>query len=299
MSVDRTRWIVGPAIAVGLILVCGQPSPGHAAQAEPPTIDQTVPPVTPPRLPPSQPTPPVRVTPPPGWTLVWQDEFDGTSLGPAWIAETGGGGWGNNEKQFYRAENARVEDGNLVIEARRESVGSREFTSARLKTQGRASWRYGRIEARIRVPRGQGIWPAFWSMGEDLPSAHWPAAGELDILEVIGREPRRVYGTVHGPGYSGAGGVGGSYDVPTGNVADAFRVFTVEWEPAAIRWYVDGVMFKSVTPADLPGRWVFDHPFFIILNVAVGGNWPGDPDASTVFPQTMLVDYVRVYQKVP
>jgi beta-glucanase (GH16 family) len=230
---------------------------------------------------------------------VWHDEFEGAALGSTWTAEIGGDGWGTNEKQFYRPENARVEGGNLVIEARRERFGTRDYTSARLKTQGRAAWRYGRIEARARVPRGQGIWPAFWSMGEDLPSAGWPTAGEIDIVEVIGREPRRVYGTVHGPGYSGSGGIGGWYDVPAGEVADAFRVFVVEWEPTAIRWYVDGALFKSVTPIDVPGRWVFDHPFFIILNVAVGGNWPGDPDASTLFPQSMLVDYVRVYQKVP
>ncbi len=242
-------------------------------------------------------------TPPPQarsgreWRLVWQDEFDGTSLGPAWSAETGGNGWGNNEKQFYRAENARVEGGFLVIEARKEPFESRAYTSARLKTQGRASWRYGRIEARIRVPRGQGIWPAFWMLGENITTARWPACGEIDILEVIGREPRRVYGTVHGPGYSGAGGVSSFFSLPSGEVADQFHVCAVEWEPAAIRWYVDDTLYKTVTPADVKGRWVFDQPFFVILNVAVGGNWPGDPDETTTFPQKMSVDYVRVYEK--
>lgn len=243
----------------------------------------------------ASPTPPGQSSA--GWRLVWQDEFDGTSLGPAWSAETGGNGWGNNEKQFYRPENARVADGFLVIEARQEQYQSRAYTSARLKTQGRASWRYGRIEARVRVPRGQGIWPAFWCLGEDIPSVGWPASGEIDIFEVIGREPRRVYGTVHGPGYSGAGGVSSFYSLPSGEVADAFHLFAIEWEAAAIRWYVDDVLFKTVTPADVPGRWVFDHPFFVILNVAVGGNWPGDPDQTTVFPQSMQVDYVRVYQR--
>jgi beta-glucanase (GH16 family) len=249
---------------------------------------------------PSTPSSPSPVTTAPaGWRLVWQDEFDGTSLGPSWVPETGGDGWGNNELEYYRAENARVEGGNLVIEARRERYQSRDYTSARLKTQGRASWRYGRITARARVPRGQGIWPAFWAMGENLPQVGWPTAGEIDIFEVIGREPRRVYGTVHGPGYSGAGGIGGWYDLPGGDVADAFHVFAIEWEATAIRWYVDDVLFKTVTPADVPGRWVFDHEFFIILNVAVGGNWPGNPDATTVFPQSMYVDYVRVYERTP
>ena len=256
---------------------------------------------------PAAPTPPTlspdtRATPvqaPAGWRLAWQDEFDGNALGPAWAAETGGGGWGNNELQFYRVDNARVEGGFLVIEARRERYQSRDYTSARLKTQGRAFWQYVRIEARARVPRGQGIWPAFWAMGENLPQAGWPEAGEIDIFEVIGREPRRVHVTVHGPGYSGAAGISGWYDVPGADVADAFRVFAIEWEAAAIRWYVDDVLFKTITPADVPGRWVFDHPFFIILNVAVGGNWPGSPDATTVFPQSMHVDYVRVYEKTP
>jgi beta-glucanase (GH16 family) len=234
---------------------------------------------------------------PAGWKLVWNDEFDGPSLGPSWSPETGGNGWGNNEKQFYRPENARVEGGFLVIEARREQYGSRAYTSARLKTQGHVSWRYGRIEARIRIPRGQGIWPAFWCLGDDIASVRWPASGEIDIVEVIGREPRRVYGTVHGPGYSGASGVSSFFSLPAGEVADAFHVFAIEWEEAAVRWYFDDVQFKTVTPADLPGRWVFNHPFFLILNVAVGGNWPGDPDETTVFPQRMYVDYVRVYQR--
>jgi beta-glucanase (GH16 family) len=234
-----------------------------------------------------------------GWRLAWQDEFDGPALGPAWTIESGGNGWGNNEKQFYRPENICVKDGYLIIEARREAYMSRDYTSGRLKTHGRAAWRYGRIEARARLPGGQGIWPAFWSLGDNLDAAGWPGAGEIDILEHIGREPRRVYGTVHGPGYSGAGGVAGWFDLPTGDIADAFHVFAVEWEPAVIRWFVDDVQFKAVTPADVPGRWVFDHPFFLILNVAVGGNWPGDPDATTIFPQAMSVDYVRVYQRAP
>jgi len=237
------------------------------------------------------------------WKLVWHDEFDGSGLDVTkWVRETGGGGWGNNELEFYtaRAENARLEGGHLVIEARAEPFGNRQYTSARLKTAGLGAWKYGRIEARIRIPRGQGIWPAFWLLGDDIPQVGWPACGEIDIMENIGKEPGRVHGTVHGPQYSGAKGVSAPYDQPGGGggpFADDYHVYAVEWEANAIRWYVDSAHYATVTPKDLPGRWVFDHPFFIILNVAVGGGWPGNPDSTTVFPQRMLVDYVRVYQK--
>jgi len=236
-----------------------------------------------------------------GWTLVWHDEFDGPALlATHWVRETGGDGWGNAELEFHtdRPENARIEAGHLVIEARREQFGNREYTSARLKTQGLAAWRYGRIEARMQIPRGQGLWPAFWMLGDNLVQVGWPQRGEIDIMENIGKEPRRVHGTVHGPGYSGARGVGGAYDLPSGAFADAFHAYAIEWETDVIRWYVDGVLFKTLTPQDVPGPWVYDHPFFIILNVAVGGHWPGSPDATTVFPQAMRVDYVRVYQKM-
>ena len=237
---------------------------------------------------------------PPGWRLVWHDDFDGPVLDATkWVRETGGDGWGNGELEFYsdRVENAHIDGGYLVIEARRESLATRGYTSARLKTQGLGAWQYGRVEARIQIPRGQGLWPAFWMLGDNIPSAGWPACGEIDIMENIGKEPGRVHGTVHGPGYSGAQGVSSAYDLRAGAFADTFHVYAIEWEPAAIRWYVDDVLYKTVTPQDLPGRWVYDHPFFIILNVAVGGYWPGSPDATTVFPQTMRVDYVRVYEK--
>ena len=236
----------------------------------------------------------------PGWQLVWHDEFDNTALdGGKWVRQTGGGGWGNGELEFYtdRAENARIEGGNLIIEARREKFSNREYTSARLQTQGLSAWRYGRMEARIQIPRGQGLWPAFWMLGGNCENVGWPACGEIDIMENIGREPRRVHGTVHGPGYSGAQGVTSTLELRTGAFADSFHVYGIEWEADAIRWYVDDTVYKTVTPQDLPGRWVYDHPFFIILNVAVGGYWPGAPDSTTVFPQTMRVDYVRVYEK--
>jgi len=244
------------------------------------------------------------------WVLTWSDEFDapdGSAPDPKkWTADTGGGGWGNNELEYYTARrtNSRVENGNLVIDALQEKFTgpdgiAREFTSARLKTQKLFAQKYGKFEARIRIPKGQGMWPAFWMLGDDFPAASWPACGEIDIMENIGREPATVHGTIHGPDYSGDKSLGAPYVVPSGNVADDFHVFAVEWEPKEIRFYVDGHLYETHTPSDLPAgaRWVFDHPFFLILNVAVGGKWPGDPDASTKFPQQMLVDYVRVYSR--
>ena len=235
------------------------------------------------------------------WTLVWHDEFDGTTVDATkWVPDTGGGGWGNAELEYYTTPptNARIENGNLVIEARRDSVGGYAYTSSRLKTQGTAAWTYGRVEASIQIPRGQGLWPAFWMLGGNITSVGWPACGEIDIMENIGKEPARVHGTVHGPGYSGANGVGAPYNLPsTGAFADDFHVFAVEWEPQALRWYVDDHLYQTLTPASLPGNWVFDHPFFIILNAAVGGGWPGNPDSTTTFPQVMRVDYVRVYSQ--
>jgi len=244
------------------------------------------------------------------WTLAWSDEFDGPAgarVDPTrWVTETGGHGWGNNELEYYtdRAENASLSgDGHLIIHARREHfVGAdgvaREYTSARLKTQGRFEQTYGRFEARLQVPRGQGLWPAFWMLGADIGSVGWPRCGEIDIMENIGKEPATAHGTIHGPGYSGGDSIGGAYTLPGGqSLADGFHVFAVEWEPALIRFYVDGTLYQTRTPADLKAgqAWVFDHPFFLLLNVAVGGSWPGNPDATTVFPQAMRVDYVRVY----
>lgn len=246
------------------------------------------------------------------WRLVWSDEFaaaDGTAPDPSrWVHDLGGGGWGNHELQTYtdRRENAVIRDGMLVIRAVRERFTgtdgiAREYTSARLKTLGRFTQTYGRFEARLRLPRGQGIWPAFWMLGEDIGAAGWPACGEIDVMEHIGREPRLVHGTLHGPGYSGAQGIGASYASPSGRpFADGFHVFAVDWAPQQIQWSVDGVVYQTRTPADLRGaRWVFDHPFFLLVNVAVGGSWPGSPDATTTFPQELLVDWVRVSERAP
>lgn len=245
------------------------------------------------------------------WDLVWSDEFarpNGSGLDPTkWIIEVGGGGWGNHELEYYtdRLQNAYIEDGRLVIRAQREKYKGndgvpRDYTSARLKTKGKFSQTYGRFEAGLKIPYGQGLWPAFWMMGDDIDRVDWPACGEIDIMENVGKEPSIVHGTIHGPGYSGSAGIGTSYTLPPGKrFADDFHVFAVEWEPDAIRFYVDSDLYATRTRADLPrGRkWVFDHPFFLLMNVAVGGDWPGSPDASTVFPQTMRVDYVRVYQR--
>ncbi len=247
----------------------------------------------------------------PKWTLAWSDEFsgpDGSSVDPAkWVPEIGGHGWGNHELETYsgRTSNVFLHQGKLVIQAQRESYTGpdnipRSYTSARLKTLGKFAQAYGRFEARIKIPFGQGLWPAFWMMGDDIETVDWPDCGEIDIMENIGREPNVVHGTIHGPGYSGGQGIGTAYALPhRRRMADSFHVFAVEWEPAAIRFYFDKHLYATRTPAELPpGRkWVFDHPFFLLLNVAVGGDWPGNPDSTTVFPQTMQVDFVRVYRR--
>jgi beta-glucanase (GH16 family) len=237
-----------------------------------------------------------------GWEIVWHDEFEGTELDlQNWTFDLGGNGWGNQEWQAYtdRPENVRLEEGILVIEAREEPefVRGRSYSSARLKTQGLHEWQYGRIEARIQLPYGQGIWPAFWMLGEDINKKGWPTAGEIDILEFIGREADHIYATVHAPGYSGGNGVGGSLTVLAESLRDDFHIYAIEWEENEIRWYFDNQEFFRLTPEDVPDEWIFDHPFFIILNLAVGGRWPGYPDDTTVFPQFLYVDYVRVYQK--
>ena len=245
------------------------------------------------------------------WQLTWQDEFDGPNGSPIdtskWSAEVGGNGWGNRELQYYtnRMDNAYLEDGSLVIKAIKEKYTgadkvTREYTSARLITKKTFTQQYGRFVARIKVGRGQGIWPAFWMLGTDIDKVGWPRAGEIDIMEYIGKEPSNIYATIHGPGYSGKGGLSTPYSLPgKAHFADDFHTYSVEWEPNVLRFYCDDVLFKTVTPLDLPAgtKWVFDRPYFILLNLAVGGNWPGSPDSTTVFPQVLLVDYVRVYQK--
>ena len=247
----------------------------------------------------------------PGWKLVWSDEFnapDGTPVDSSkWVSETGGNGWGNDELEYYttRQQNAIQEGGNLVIHAIEEKYTgpdnlTRNYTSARLKTLGKFSHKYGRFEARIKIPRGQGIWPAFWMLGDDIAQRGWPKCGEIDIMENIGKEPSLVHGTIHGPGYSGDKGIGSPYGLPDDQrFADDFHIYAVEWEKGAIRFYVDDHLYATRTPAELPkgAKWVYGHNFFMLLNVAVGGGWPGNPDSSSVSPQAMLVDYVRVYKR--
>ena len=246
---------------------------------------------------------PQRATPIPtlqGWNLIWQDEFDGDTIDPAnWTFDIGAGGWGNGEGQFYtdRPENARIENGVLVIEARQEKYEGSYYTSARLKTQGLQNFQYGRVVARLKVPSGKGLWPAFWMLGSNFNGSNWPDCGEIDIMEYIGKEPDLIMGTLHGPGYSGALGYT-KWNRQTYNIADDFHTYAIEWEPNEIRWYYDGEHYHTVTPTDIGEReWVFDHPFFIILNLAVGGQLPGPVGLDTEFPTQYYVDYVRVYQR--
>jgi beta-glucanase (GH16 family) len=246
----------------------------------------------------------------PGWTLVWSDEFDGhdgSAPDPRkWTYDLGGKGWGNNEMQSYtrHPQNVSIQDGNLVITALQETyIGAddteKNYTSARLKSQGLFAQEYGRFEARIKIPYGQGLWPAFWILGDTIAKDGWPACGEIDIMENIGKEPSTIHGSMHGPGYSGGDDLTAAFHLSGGRqFSDSFHVFAIEWEPNIVHFYVDNYLYASFTSADVPGGkpWVFNHKFFIILNVAVGGDWPGPPDASTFFPQAMLVDFVRVYK---
>ena len=246
------------------------------------------------------------------FTLVWSDEFSSAN-GSApdstkWTYDIGGGGWGNQELEYYtsRPQNVQIQNGNLVITALQENYTgtdgiARNYTSARLKTQNLFAQAYGRFEARIKIPRGQGIWPAFWMLGSDSTQNGWPKCGEIDIMENIGREPGIIHGSLHGPSsVAPTSDRTSTIFLPAGqNYADDFHVYAIEWEPGAVRYYVDSNNYATFTRVQWPagGQWVFDHPFFILLNLAVGGSWPGGPDASTQFRQQMLVDYVRVYSK--
>lgn len=231
------------------------------------------------------------------WNLVWSDEFNGASLNTAdWTAEigTGSSGWGNNELQYYtnRSQNLQVTGGNLVITAQKESYNGSSYTSARIKTQGKKSFTYGKIEARMKLPSGQGIWPAFWMLGSNMDSVGWPKSGEIDIMERVNNNAY-VNGTVHwdANGHAEYGKVSGNLDF------SQYHVYSVEWDAKYIRWYVDGSLFNEFYIENNTGNTEeFQKPFFLLLNLAVGGNWPGSPNASTAFPAQMLVDYVRVYQ---
>ncbi|OUX37376.1 MAG: hypothetical protein CBE26_03515 [Kiritimatiellaceae bacterium TMED266] len=240
-----------------------------------------------------------------GWNLVWSDEFDQVngSLPDSnnWSYEVGGWGWGNGESQYYtanRAKNARIENGQLLIEMHKENYGGSQYTSARLLTENKFDFQYGRVESRLKVPDGgSGLWPAFWSLGDDFRTIGWPSCGEIDFMEYVSRNPYEIFGTIHGPGYEGGNSFG---DIYTFNepVANQYHVFAVEWDEDVIRWYVDDILYHTATPSDVaPNSWVFDHPFFLILNLAIGGNFGGWIDPNITFPQQYWIDYVRVYSR--
>jgi beta-glucanase (GH16 family) len=243
------------------------------------------------------------------WKLVWEDCFDLAEVnGDKWNFTEEGSGFGNNESQYYtaRPDNARVEDGMLVLEARQEDFSGLAYTSAKLTTKGKADWKYGRFSIRARLPEGQGIWPAIWMMPADMERySSWPACGEIDIMEQIGHQPGTVHGTLHyglPHTYTGT-----SYTLPDNKkFSEDFHVFTLDWEPGEFRWYVDDVLYatqkewfskSSESGIQHEGHAPFDREFYLQLNLAVGGKWPGYPDETTVFPQRMVVDYVKVYQK--
>ncbi len=241
---------------------------------------------------------------PEGWELVWNDEFEGRAIDTSnWTYDLGGGGWGNGEMQTYTdsKNNAQVKNGFLIITAQKEiqESGGSNFTSARLKTQGLQHFQYGWIEARIKVPPGSGLWPAFWMLGENFPVVGWPDCGEIDIMEYVGKEPDLIIGTMHGPGYSGALGLS-KWNRQTFNIADDFHTYAVEWDAEQISWFFDGEKYSTFTRADVGNRvWAFDQPFFIILNLAIGGTLGGFVSPETAFPAEYQIDYVRVFTKTP
>lgn len=225
----------------------------------------------------------------PSMQLAFSDEFTGTQLNENfWTYELGGGGWGNNELQHYTNSNSRVENDQLFITAK---DGPGNYTSTRIITKGKVKIKYGRIDVRAKLPKGQGIWPAIWMLGENISTVGWPACGEIDIMELLGHEPNRVYGTAHYTNgtyqYSS-----GSTSLSSGDFSDQFHVFSILWDKTAITWYVDNKPFRTFNSTFA----AFEYEFFFIMNVAIGGNWPGSPNASTVFPQEMIVDYIRVFQ---
>jgi beta-glucanase (GH16 family) len=239
----------------------------------------------------------------PGYSLAWNDEFSGTALNlNNWNQEigNGAGGWGNNELEYYTnsPKNTFVSNGNLIIEARKEPVSGFNYSSGRMTTQNKKTFTFGRIDIRAKLPVGKGIWPALWMLGANISTVPWPACGEIDIMELIGTHPARSHGTLHWKPVSGTNtSKGGQYDLPSGDFSQQFHVFSIIWSPDIIKWFVDDKLFLTTTKADVgAANYPFNAPQFFILNVAVGGNWPGPPDAGTVFPQRMFVDYIRVFQ---
>jgi beta-glucanase (GH16 family) len=243
------------------------------------------------------------------WVLTMADEFEGeegTPPDPAvWTYDIGGDGWGNQQLEFNtdRVENVSLDgQGHLRIVAREESFMGNDYTSARIKTQGLFEQTYGRFEARIKLPEGQGLWPAFWMLGANVDEVPWPGCGEIDIMEYQGQRPARVFGSLHGPGYSGAEAISNDFELSGGaTFADDFHVFSVEWDPGRITFSVDDEVYHIVRSADVraKGDWVFNSAFFLILNLAVGGTLGGPVGPDTVFPAEVLVDYVRIFERAP
>ncbi len=238
------------------------------------------------------------------WELAWQDEFDGDAGQLPDASKWGydiGTDWGNAQLEWDtdRPENVSLDgNGNLAITARKESYEGQNYTSARIVTRGLFTMNTGRIEARIKLPIGAGIWPAFWLLGANINEVSWPQCGEIDIMEYRGQEPNIVHGSLHGPGYSAGDAFTNRYVLNSGTFNDDFHTFRVDWSDDYIRWFIDDILYQTITIDQVraKGEWVFDHPFYIILNIAVGGGFVGPPNASTEFPQTMLIDWVRVYQ---
>lgn len=234
--------------------------------------------------------------------LVMSEEFnvEGPLNSEIWSFNigTGSNGWGNNELQYYtnRPENIKIENGMLRITAIKEQYLGSGYTSARILSKGKFEKKFGRIEARIKMPLGQGIWPAFWMLGANSDTAIWPECGEIDIMEYLGNNPIRVFGTVHGPGYFGGGSISKNYTLTNSRFDTEFHIFGIEWDKDYINFYVDDAMYYQVKPENVPGKWVFNESFYLILNIAVGGNLPGSPNLETSFPQSMLIDYIRVYE---
>lgn len=241
------------------------------------------------------------------WRLVWGDEFDGApgeSPDPQkWAFDIGRGqdGWGNQELQYYtnRPQNVSMDgEGNLVITALNDNFAGAPFSSARIKTEGLFTQKYGRFEARLRTPYGPGLWPAFWMLGSNIETVSWPQCGEIDIMELRGQEPHIVHGSLHGPGYSSGAAITKKYALSDGRFDTEFHVYAIEWDADKIDFFVDDFAYQRIERAQTPGPWVYDQPFFILLNVAVGGTFVGFPTPATPFPQRMIVDYVRVYEEV-
>ena len=237
----------------------------------------------------------------PGYRLVWQDEFNGTELRSAdWNYETGGSGWGNNELEYYTSgnKNAYLLNGNLVIEAKKEDMGNRNYTSARITTAGKHEFQYGRIDIRAKLPVQTGMWPALWMLGNDIGSKGWPYCGEIDIMELIGKNPKQVVGSFHWKNDDNSEGTfNNRFDLASGDFSDDFHLYSLIWGKDQYQILVDNQVYVSAKPSDIKAAYnPFNHPFYLLFNVAVGGDWPGSPDSGTAFPQKMLVDYVRVYQ---